>query len=105
MNRHGGHQFIQEALAFVAALRRVGSGESMSKFEQRHDRDGDFLVAGLECNRFEQLPRIPAHAFGGAGEAGFDSRRGASEQRRDALGDFAVRRPGCLGFRQMRRST
>jgi hypothetical protein len=39
----------------------------MSKFEQRHDRDGDFVVAGLECKRFEQLPAILALALGGNG--------------------------------------
>ena len=39
----------------------------MRKFEQRDDGYSDVIVAGFGYDRFQQLPRIMARAFGGDG--------------------------------------
>lgn len=67
MRRHHAHQFVEEALTFVTALQRIGPNDAMRKFEQRDDGYSDVIVAGFGYDRFQQLPRIMARAFGGDG--------------------------------------
>ena len=51
----------------MAALRRVRPHDTVSEFEQRHNRYRDLIVTGFGYDRFEQLPRVLARSFGGNG--------------------------------------
>jgi hypothetical protein len=67
MRRHHAHQFVQEALTLFGALGRIGAHDAMREFKQRDDGYSDVVVAGFGYDRFQELPRIPASAFGGDG--------------------------------------
>jgi hypothetical protein len=55
MDRDGGHHFVEKSLALIMAVRCHGPSESVSKFEQCHNRNSDFIIASFERNRFEHL--------------------------------------------------
>jgi hypothetical protein len=61
------HQFVQKVMAFFAARRRIGPCDAMGELKERDDRYSDVIVTRFGENRFQQLPDIPASAFGGNG--------------------------------------
>ncbi len=49
------HQFLEKTLTLVTTLWGIRSGESMSKFNQSHDRNSNIIITSFESNSFQQL--------------------------------------------------